>query len=177
MRIESMQFNLYLSFALCTLLLAGCQSTSEPDAAEITSLRVHLETNPDPRGTTPSIAIYRQNPVMISTHSQPFLDERNVMGATLIETLGGFSIQLNLDQRGTWLLESYTVSNKGKRMAIMCQFGETPDETRWLAAPVIRRIISDGVLVFTPDATREEAERIVAGLNLVAKENAKKYTF
>jgi hypothetical protein len=33
--------------------------------------------------------------------------------------------------------------------------------------------ISDGVLVFTPDASREEADRIVLGLNNVAKEAQK----
>ena len=41
-------------------------------------------------------------------------------------------------------------------------------EARWLAAPRISQRIKDGVLVFTPDATREEAERIVRGLNNVA---------
>ena len=40
---------------------------------------------------------------------------------------------------------------------------------RWLAAPVISHRISDGVLVFTPDATREEAEEIALGLNNVSK--------
>jgi hypothetical protein len=32
-----------------------------------------------------------------------------------------------------------------------------------------KRIV-DGKLVFTPDATREEADRIVRGLNKIAKE-------
>jgi hypothetical protein len=34
---------------------------------------------------------------------------------------------------------------------------------------LIRQRIADGVLVFTPDATRAEAERIVSGLNRVAE--------
>jgi hypothetical protein len=42
-------------------------------------------------------------------------------------------------------------------------------DCRWLAAPVISHRIGDGVLVFTPDATREEAEEIALGLNNVAK--------
>ena len=54
-------------------------------------------------------------------------------------------------------------------IAIFSQFGEEMKDYRWLAAPVINRRISDGVLVFTPDATREEAEEIALGLNNVAK--------
>ena len=45
-------------------------------------------------------------------------------------------------------------------------FGASPD---WLAAPLIRRPIADGVLTFTPDASREEAEKIVKGLNNVTE--------
>ena len=42
-------------------------------------------------------------------------------------------------------------------------------EGRWLAAPRINKRIADGVLVFTPDATREEAEQIALGLNNLAQ--------
>jgi len=45
---------------------------------------------------------------------------------------------------------------------------------RWLAAPVISRRIPDGVLVFTPDASRAEADDIVLGLNNIAREVEKK---
>ena len=48
-----------------------------------------------------------------------------------------------------------------------CRF---PDP-RWLAAPVFTKRITDGVLVFTPDCTREEADRIVKGLKLAIKRN------
>ena len=70
---------------------------------------------------------------------------------------------------GTALLEQCTTRNRGRRIAIFSQFGEKMKDYRWLAAPVISRRITDGVLVFTPDATREEAEEIAAGLNNVAK--------
>jgi hypothetical protein len=42
-------------------------------------------------------------------------------------------------------------------------------ESRWLAAPIVRKRIGDGKLIFTPDATREECDTIVTGLNAVAK--------
>ena len=75
------------------------------------------------------------------------------------------SIFVQFDRRGTWLLEQYTTANRGRRIAIMSQFGQV----RWLAAPKISKPITDGTLVFTPDATREEADRIVRGLTNVAK--------
>jgi hypothetical protein len=49
---------------------------------------------------------------------------------------------------------------------VFCKFGRDP---RWLAAPQITKHLSAGVFTFTPDATREEAERIVTGLNNVAE--------
>ena len=36
-------------------------------------------------------------------------------------------------------------------------------------APAVSKRISDGLFVFTPDASREEADEIVMGLNNVAK--------
>jgi hypothetical protein len=43
------------------------------------------------------------------------------------------------------------------------------DEARWIAAPKMQYRITNGLFVFTPDTTHEEAERIVRGLNNVAK--------
>jgi hypothetical protein len=42
--------------------------------------------------------------------------------------------------------------------------------SRWLAAPVISRRISNGVLVFTADCERDEADQLVLGLNNVTKQ-------
>jgi len=44
---------------------------------------------------------------------------------------------------------------------------------RWLAVPSITQRINDGVLTFTPDCSREEADELVAGLNVVAKKTQK----
>jgi hypothetical protein len=83
--------------------------------------------------------------------------------------MGGFQVMIQFDRQGTWLLEQYSVAARGKRVAIFSQFGEA----RWLAAPVLARRIADGLFVFTPDATRAEAERIVRGLVTVAKKAQK----
>jgi preprotein translocase subunit SecD len=83
--------------------------------------------------------------------------------------VGGFALRIQFDHAGTALLEQYSASNRGKKIAVFCQFGEKLKDVRWLAAPVISRRISDGIFVFTPDATREEAEEIAVGLNNVFK--------
>jgi len=72
------------------------------------------------------------------------------------------------------LLEQRSVDSRGQRFAIFCQFGPDLKESRWLAAPIVARRITDGVLVFTPDATRAEAEEIVLGLNNIARVVKKK---
>ena len=58
-----------------------------------------------------------------------------------------------------------TGRGKDRRIAIFSQFGPA----RWLGAPIYQQKISNGVVFFTPDASRSEAERIVRGLNNVAR--------
>jgi len=100
------------------------------------------------------------------------LTEGNVKEAKVIDTPGGFAVQLQFDEQGTWLLEEYTTANRNKHIVIASQFVAPGEEKinkgRWLAAPKIGTHITDGLFSFTPDATREEAERIAAGINNVA---------
>jgi hypothetical protein len=63
------------------------------------------------------------------------------------------------------LLDGATSANHNRRVAVFARW----PEGRWLASPMIHKRIADGVLTFTPDCTREEAVRIVRGLNNVAK--------
>jgi preprotein translocase subunit SecD len=88
--------------------------------------------------------------------------------------LGGFDLRIQFNSQGTWMLQNYSASNNGKHYAIFSQFGVDGKKARWLAAPVFNRLISDGVIQFTPDASREEAEEIARGLNNFAKKNADK---
>ena len=85
--------------------------------------------------------------------------------SAVVDVLGGYSISVQFNKQGSMLLEQYTTGSKGKHMAISAEFGQM----RWIAAPVITQRIGDGLFVFTPDTSREEAERIVSGLNRVAK--------
>jgi hypothetical protein len=156
-------FNIYLLFLLA-LLGAGCQMPGKKDAS---TLQLHVEVNPDGTANNVPVSIGRGDlSFQVNVEKESFLGEGNIEQASVIDALGGFQIMVQYDRKGTLLLEQYSAAYKGRRVAIFSEFGDV----RWLAAPVMVNRIPDGTLVFTPDATREEAERIVKGLNYVAKE-------
>lgn len=155
-------FNTYL--ILIAALALGCHSTRKPK--EYSTFRLHIETNPDPSGNNGPVTIGRSEPFGVNIEKAPFITEYHVENASLVDALGGFQIMVQLNQQGTWLLEQYSMASREKRAAIFSNWGEA----RWLAAPRLARRMSEGLLVFTPDASREEADRIVRGLNNLVKE-------
>jgi hypothetical protein len=166
MMIRDLRFNIYFLLAGALALVAGCKSSSadysEKDEA---SLRLYVEVTSDGSDRSAPVMIGRERPFQLNLEKKTFLTEFNVDQAAVVDTVGGFSISVQYDKQGTWLLEQYTTANKGRHIGIAGEFGQM----RWLAAPVIERGISDGLLVFAPDATREECERLVSGLNRVAE--------
>jgi hypothetical protein len=168
------RFNLYLSLLLTVAMLGGCRTELGKREHQPTIFRVHQEVHPDGTSASEPVPIYRLKPVMVNVGREPFLSELNVSGAKVIDVIGGFAISVQFDRQGTWQLEEHSIQSRGRRAAIHCQFGKNLKEARWLAAPVISRRISDGVLTFTPDATREEADEIVLGLNNIARGVKKK---
>ena len=170
MKIRWYGFNIYLALALAFAgaALCGCL-TSIMGKKPVCTLRLHLEANRNSTVFNEAVPIYREQPVMVTVEKIPFLNESNVSGAKVIDGVGGFALRIQFNHAGTALLEQYSAGNPGKRIAVFSQFGEKLKEVRWLAAPVIARHVSDGVFIFTPDATREEAEQIALGLNNVFK--------
>ncbi|HVM50384.1 MAG TPA: hypothetical protein VMU04_20320 [Candidatus Acidoferrum sp.] len=171
MKMRARRFNVYLAVALLLMLGSdGCQTAAHHRKYQPSILSVHVETPPDTTNMNERVPIYREHPFMVNVQKEPILTELNVLEARVLEVVGGFAIKLQFDQQGTWLLEQYSVESQGRRFAIYCEFGEKLKEKRWIAAPIIARRISDGVLVFTPDATREEADQLVLGLNNIGRE-------
>jgi hypothetical protein len=156
-------FNLYL---LLAVLLAGC-ATSEKSKQnkEQSTVRLHLEVPSSEDNSRNGAVLVTKQKIPVNVDREPFLTEGDLHHAEIVATPGGFGIALNFADHGMFQLDMVTTSNKGRRIAILMQF---PD-SHWVAAPVIARRISDGVLVFTPDLTLEEAQRAVRGLNNVAK--------
>jgi hypothetical protein len=167
MKSRSALFNgfLVLAIAWCA---ASCKSSEERKRAkEFSSLRIHVEADSGASDRSSAIAVHRSHPMYLNIDREAALDESNVAVARIVDQPDGlFAIVIKFDRRGSWILERTTVMNKGKHLAIFSQFGK---DARWLAAPQVTAKNSSGTLVFTPDATREEADRFVRGLNNVAK--------
>ena len=166
-------FNIYLlSFILA--LMTGCSSTGgKKHGKDASTLRLHLEVHADGTPRNTSVPIYREEPVLVTINREPFLTEADVDVAAVVNVVGGFAIQVQFNRHGTLILDNVSSVNRGRRVVIQSQF----TELRWLAAPVMARRITDGALVFTPDATKEETERIVRGLNNLVAELKKRAKF
>ena len=165
-------YKVVLMLSCAALFAGGCASTKEEKKDDlISTLRIHVEAAGTPSDFCVRVPVSRESPVMVTVDKEPFLTEADVAEARLVEVAGGFDLQLQFDHHGSLLLEQYTTSNPGRRLAIFSLFGQTPGDHRWLAAPAVSRRITSGTLIFTPDASRAETERIALGLNNVAKKN------
>ncbi len=173
MRIQKKRFNIYFVALLAAALACGCTSDKTKRNKEVSTLRLHIEANNDGSNLIKTVPIYRDQPFMLTVQREAFLTEGDILEAKVFDALGGFAMSLKFDRQGTWLLDQFTVANHGKHYAIFSQWppkpGDKLNDGRWLAAPQITDHIADGVIIFTPDATREEAEQIALGLNHVAK--------
>lgn len=166
------RFNLYLLPALVWLLVCGCSSThGHKDKDPLGILRIHIESESSIAGTTKTVTVLRSQPVEVNITTDPVLTEADVVSARLLNAPGGFAVEINFDETAGWRLEQYSATNPGKHLAIFAQWSDKPEDGRWLAAPLIVRRIAGARLTFTPDASHEEAEKWVKGLNLAAKKN------
>lgn len=162
MKSRSRVFNGFLVL-IALVLAAGCATSEERQRKkQISSMRIHLESDQQSDHSS-AISVIRSSPMLLNIEREPVLDENNVAAAMLEDQAGGFVVRLQFNRQGSWILDRTTVMNKGKHLAIFSYFGQA----RWLAAPEIRSRNSTGQLTFTPDCTREEAERFVRGLNNV----------
>jgi preprotein translocase subunit SecD len=153
-------------------LFSGCKSPEKKKevkhAKEDTMLKLHMEKDRDDKPDQADVPIYRQRPIMVHIDTNELLNNYDIRNASIVETEGGFAIRIEFDEHGKRVLENITAREAGRHFVIYAAF----PEVRWLAAPRINRRISNGELIFTPDATREEAERIVSGINNVSKKIA-----
>lgn len=174
-----LRFNFYL-FVLAILGLAvGCQTAEERRRGNLsTSLWLHVES-PSTLIETNHLAGATIAGVRFVFSRRPFLTEDYVQSAELIDApQGGYAIQVGYDDHGRMALDAVSAEARGRHIVVLAKFGpKKKPEQRWIAAPLVRHRITDGVFTFTPDATREEAEDIVFGLQNVARKNAKPWVF
>lgn len=173
MRIRVNRFNIYLLATVALALICGCQSAEKKQKKQLAVFRLHIEGRPSAMDRTLAVPVYRADPITVNVERRPFLTEETVKEAKVLDAVGGFALQIHFDRSGRNLLEQYTAGNISKHLVVFSEFTSLTNVdvqvTRWLAAPVITERISDGVLTFTPDADRAEAEHLANGLNNVAK--------
>jgi hypothetical protein len=166
-------FNIYFVGILAVVIICGCHTAEGKRKKLLSTFHLHEEVNRDPGGRSQVVPIYRARPFKLTVSTTPFLSENMVKSAKVVDVLGGFALEVDFDRRGTWLFEQYTAASRGKHIAVFSQFANPGEdkinEGRWLAAPKIEAPITNGVFMFTPDASREECESIARGLNNVAK--------
>jgi hypothetical protein len=167
---------------------------------EQSTIRLYLEGQHADRTTTGVVLVSRAK-IPFTVERDSFLDEADLDKASIVEDADGtFYIQLQFNDHGTLLLDNYTTSNKGKHIIVFAQFPKpgkhpkakkkdgpddsdlvendnpttppgTARESAWLAAVLIKDRIPNGQFRFTPDATRQESNRIVRGLrNIIPRQ-------
>ncbi len=168
MKVCARRFNTYLTLALAAGLLSACQTTKRHEISS--ALRVYLEASADGISSQQTVSVARVHPMTFAVAATTVVTEANIVAAKVISTQDGFAIQVQFDESGAWTLEQFSTSYLGKHFIIFGQWGKKASDGRWLAAPLITRRIGNGTLVFTPDASREEAEQLVLGLNEAIKQ-------
>lgn len=180
-------FNHFLLVLATGLLAGGCVTTPDypaaeqraatvkekkkpekkPDKKEATIIRIYLEKNQVEEGRTQTVSVYRDNPITVNFDLSPVLYEAHIAGAVVVPTEEGAAIRIQLTPEGAHLLDSLSVFERGKRLGVAARW----TEGRWLGAPRLVRRISDGSIVFIPDAAPVELEHIVNGINNLAAKN------
>src|SRR5205823_6733844 len=105
-------FNTYLALALLTFMFASaCETTgakksgSKKTRKEASTLRLHLEVNPDGTDRIGAVPIYREQPIMVNIYKEFFLNEGDVQEAAVVDAMGGYALMIQFDKHGSLVLD------------------------------------------------------------------------
>src|SRR4051795_1563256 len=97
------RFNIYFLLALTLIAGPSCRSTKPTESTknkplrQLTRLSIYLETRADASNRHQVASIFREHPIPITVEKSPFLNEHYIAEASIVETVGGFTIQLQFD--------------------------------------------------------------------------------
>ncbi len=138
----------------------------------LNKIRIHVEAKRElPERSLPAI-VGRTSALVFNCEKIPILNESHVENALIVDQPGGFQVRIRFNSMGSKLLESYTAAAAGRHL---CIIADIDGEGRWLAAPLVRQRLGDGTLSFSPDASREEMDRLVNGLNELVRKEKKRW--
>ena len=128
MKVCARRFNIYFALAAALALLCGCktdQEKAQEKAKEVVgAMRVHIEAGASDAGSTQTISVLRSDPVLVTIVDEPILTEASLIAARVIDTPGGFAIEVKFDEISSSLLEQYTAENPGRHLVIFGQWGD-----------------------------------------------------
>ena len=139
------------------------QKAKEKEESKKLSLtEIYLETPKGSNTEVHEVQVFRAWPETISVSRKSFLDSRDFQSVSILknEEDNTFQIEYILTAEGSSILQNITGRYRGRRMIIFANFGDP----RYLGAPKIDKVITDGRIVITPDASLEEAERYILGM-------------
>src|SRR5271155_6001081 len=125
MKVCGRRFNLYLALALAMALapLCGCRTSGKKEK-NVSAIRIHVQTSSDTIGASQTVSVMRSEPVQVVIGHEPILTEASVVAARVIETPGGFAIEIKFDETSGWVLEQFSAANPGKHLVIFGQWGD-----------------------------------------------------
>ena len=151
---------------LVVILFLNACSTLPGQTKPKATVAIYLEGSPIEEGRVIPIEIFRAAPRVLHVYRTPSIAMDSFDTLTLRETIdGGHVLHITLNRSGTVYLENMSISHRGKRLVIGASFGEKNPQLRWLTALLLTETITNGNLIFTPDASIEECKQIVDGVN------------
>ncbi|MEJ0091588.1 MAG: M23 family metallopeptidase [Limisphaerales bacterium] len=176
MKVYTRRFNLYLAFVMMLAVLCGCQSekTKANNAKKkvVAALRIHIQADPSVAGTTDTISVLRSAPVSVAVGHDPVLTEANIISAEVIETPGGFAIEVHFDETGTLMLEQYSAANPGRHFVIFGQWGDKLSNGAGWPRRSSRAAFPTAYWHSPPTSSREEADQLVQGAQQCFRQNS-----
>jgi hypothetical protein len=187
-------FNIFL-LTLLAVVTGGCQAMHMGGldmSQEYSTLRIYLESAKGGSSGGNMVLVTRAK-IPMYVNPEPFLTEDDLAKATLVDNADGtYDIRVQFNDHGALVLDMNTSSSPGRSLIIFSQWPPRgwsepknqkeadaqktaeadpakPRAKGWLSAVLIRKGMTEGSFQFTPDASRQEAERIVRGLNNMVK--------
>ncbi|MBI5397806.1 MAG: hypothetical protein HZA91_21105 [Verrucomicrobia bacterium] len=144
--------------AALALALAGCDSTKR-----FTRLGVHLQTPAQLPESQRTVVVIPNPPLSIAVGRFPELREVDLDSAQVIRTDSRKQLVLQFNKHGATVIENFTTERRGELYVLTLN-------TVPIVAPAIREIIRDGKLVIDVDLSDDDLDKLVEGLNAVAKD-------
>lgn len=143
------------ALAVCWLA-AGCKE-------EKATLRIFLQASDRLPEAHRKVVVLRNPPMNIIINPVSEVSEHDLLSAKAVKTPTQKLLVLQFDPHGQRAIETFTAEHRGELYVMT--INAIP-----IAAPLIREVVHDGILTVVVDATDEELDKMVKGLDFASKD-------